>query len=147
MNRTFERLYPFLGGALAGVIWWYFKPRFPVDEKEFLAAALSLAAILTGFITTAKAILAALPSDSVMQHLRRSGYLEDLLAYLADALYGCLLFSMYCLLGFFLLDSTRPPVPQWFAVSWIGLGTFAGLSFYRISRLLFRVIRSNPSGN
>lgn len=144
MHRNVERTYPFVGAAVSAAMWWHFEPRFPVDEKEFLAAALSLAAILTGFITTAKAILAALPSDSVMRHLRRSGYLEDLLAYLAHAIYGCLLFSLYCLFGFFLLDTIKTPVPRWFAVIWTGLGVFAGLAFFRISRLLFRIIRNNP---
>lgn len=144
MNRKGELLYPIVGGGAAGIAWLVFGTHFPVDEKEFLAAALSLGAILTGFITTAKAILAALPSDSVMKRLRDSGYILDLVFYLAQALYGCLLFSIFCLLGFFLLEAGKVVLPKWYAVIWVGLGMFSFLAFLRVSRLLFRIIRANP---
>lgn len=144
MSASLERWYPWAVAALVGICWCYMRPRFPNDEKEFLSAALSLGAILTGFITTAKAILAGMPSESVMRRLREGGFIAPLVTYLKEALYGCLAFSVLCLYGFFLLEKS-PSLPAWFAACWMVLASFAGLSFYRVSSLLFRIIAAaNP---
>lgn len=144
MGVLLERFYPICLAALAAVAWWFFSPRFPVDEKEFLSAAISIGAILTGFIATAKAILAALPTDSVMGRLRKSGYIDDLIDYLAAALYGCLAFSLYGLVGFFLLETGKVALSTWYARGWIFLGIYALLAFHRVSRVLMKVIRYSP---
>ncbi|WP_348700327.1 hypothetical protein [Duganella fentianensis] len=144
MTRRIEIAYPFLLAVLAAILWWNFKPVFPPDEKEFLAAGLSIGAILTGFITTAKAILVALPSDSIMGRLRASGYIDDLILYLAQALYSCFIFSIYCLAGFFLLETNKQVLTKVYGVIWIFLGTFSAVAFYRVSNFLFKIIRFNP---
>jgi hypothetical protein len=142
MNLRVERTYPLYLALISSALWYWFKPKFPSDEKEFLAAALSLGAILTGFIATAKAILAAMPDETVMGRLRKSGYIQDLITYLAQALYGCLTFSVLCLVGFFLRDEKAPaPLPLWFATTWIFLGVFSMLAFHRVSRLLFKILK------
>jgi hypothetical protein len=134
MNLTLERLYPLLVALIAATTWWWLSPSFPKDEGEFLSSALTLGAILTGFIATAKAILAALPSDSIMGRLRKSGYIDDLILYLSQALYGCFIFSLFCLVGFFLLHDQTPTIPKWYAVTWIFFGAFSIASFFRVSR-------------
>lgn len=144
MTRRIEIAYPFLIAFLASILWWKFKPVLPPDEKEFLAAGLSIGAILTGFITTAKAILVALPSDSIMGRLRASGYIDDLILYLAHALYSCFIFSIYCLAGFFLLETNKQMLTKVYGVVWICLGTFSAVAFYRVSNFLFKIIRFNP---
>ena len=146
MTRRLEIFYPVLLALLAAIVWWKLRPILPPDEKEFLGAGLSIGAILTGFITTAKAILVALPSDSIMGRLRASGYIEDLILYLSHALYSCFLFSIYCLGGFFLLEADRPALTKYFGVGWIFLSVFSALAFYRVSNFLFRIIRFNPNG-
>ena len=145
MKRSVEAAYPLAVGVLFGAAWWCAGPALPIDEKEFLAAAISLGAVLTGFIATAKAILATLPSESVMRQLRASGYVNDLVDYLAQALYGCLLFSVISLAGFFFLAKDRtPPLNEMYGGLWVGLGIFALLSFHRVSSLLFKIIKSEP---
>jgi len=146
MTRRLEILYPILLACLTAGLWWKFKPVFPPDEKEFLAAGLSIGAILTGFITTAKAILVALPSDSIMGRLRASGYIDDLILYLAHALYSCFFFSIYCLAGFFLLEANKQVLTKYYGVIWIFLAVFSAAAFYRVSNFLFRIIRFNPNG-
>lgn len=142
MKLAIERNFPAALALAATFTWWYCGPTFPKEVKEFLAAALGLGAILTGFVATAKAILVALPSDRLMGSLRRSGYINDLVLYLAQALYGCLLFSIFCLVGFFLIATdARDSLPKWYEITWIGLGVFATAAFYRVSRLLFVLLK------
>jgi hypothetical protein len=147
MNKKVERFYPLCAGVLAGFAWHYFQPPMAPDGKEFLAAAISLGAVLTGFIATAKAILAALPNQSTMKYLREGKYIDDLIDYLAHALYGCLFFSIIALAGFFLLKANDTKLPEWFGVVMIGMGTFALLSFHRVARLLFKIIRRSGASN
>lgn len=144
MTRRFEIAYPFLFAIVAAILWWKFKPILPPDEKEFLAAGLSIGAILTGFITTAKAILVALPTDSIMGRLRASNYIDDLILYLAHALYSCFIFSIYCLAGFFLLETNKQMLTKIYGLIWIFLATFSAFAFYRVSNFLFKIIRFNP---
>ncbi|MDN2675908.1 hypothetical protein [Janthinobacterium sp. SUN033] len=140
MSLTVEKYYPFFLSAVAGCLWWYFSLLLPVDEKEFLAAALSLGAVLTGFIATAQAILMALPSDSAMGRIRATGYLPHLTNYIGTALYGGMVFCAVDLAGFFLLDNTKR-LPVWFSVVWAIIGIFAALSFFRVTSIMLKIMR------
>ena len=146
MTRRIEYFYPFILACIGAFAWWEIAPVFPPDEKEFLAAGLSIGAILTGFITTAKAILIALPSDSIMGRLRQSDYIDDLISYLAQALYSCFFFSIYCLIGFFLLESNKQVLTKQYDVIWMFLGIFSAAAFFRVSSFLFKILRFNPDG-
>jgi hypothetical protein len=140
MKLSLETNYPLLGALLACAGWWLVAPAFPTAEKEFLGAAIGIGAILTGFIATAKAILAALPNDSVMGRLRASGYVKDLIAYLATALYACLGFSIYGLFGFFLQEDGHANLNNWYARGWVFLAVFALLAFHRVTQILLKII-------
>lgn len=144
MSKWTESYFPLIFAILGGAVWFYFEPRFPLDEKEFLAATISLGAVLTGFIATSKAILAALPSDSAMKRLRESGYIDDLLSYLSQALYSSLTFCVLSLLGFFLLEKVGPSLPRWYSTGWVMFGVFSIFAFVRIARLLVQIIKYEP---
>lgn len=139
-SLTVERFYPYVVSFIAGVLWWHFSVTLPLDLKEFLAAAISLGAILTGFIATAQAILASLPTDTVVGRLRASGYIDDLIAYLAAALYGCLVFSIFSVAGFFVIGR----LPRWYGTAWAMMAMFSCLSFHRVSRIFFKILRWSP---
>jgi hypothetical protein len=145
MKLSLESNYPFLGALFALALWWYFSPPFPAAEKEFLAAAIGIGAILTGFIATAKAILAALPNDSVMGRLRATGYVKDLISYLEAALYTCLAFSIYGLFGFFLQVDGHAYLNTWYARGWVFLAAYALLAFHRVAQLLLKIIGHEPT--
>lgn len=140
MNIWVEKSYPFIFASAAAFAWWHFSPSFPRDEKEFLGAAISVGSIFTGFIATAKAILAALPNESVIGRLRESGYIKDLASYLTQALYGCLAFSVYGMAGFFLLEEKSPSLGKYYAIIWIFLAIFSLSSFHRVASLLIKII-------
>ncbi len=140
MSLKTERWYPFVISGAAGIAWWHFKLPLPEAIKEFLSAAISVGAILTGFIATAQAILAALPTDTVVGRLRASGYIDDLITYLAGALYGCLCFSVYSMAGFFWNEH----LPYWYGPVWIALAGFSAMCFHRVSRIFFKILRWAP---
>ncbi|TFW01524.1 hypothetical protein E4K72_14195 [Oxalobacteraceae bacterium OM1] len=140
MHLFVEKCYPHVAALLAGAAWWHFSPDLPADEKEFLAAALSLGAVLTGFIATAQAILMALPTDSVMGRLRTTGYVNDLILYLSDALQGGMAFSVLNVVGFFLIKPGQH-LPTLFAVLWIFFGVFSICAFVRVSKIMLKIMR------
>ncbi|HDR8962501.1 TPA: hypothetical protein QDB13_000050 [Burkholderia vietnamiensis] len=141
MSLYWEKSYPYYVAAMVAVGWWLLKWPLPQAIKEFLAAAISLGAILTGFIATAQAILAALPTDTVVGRLRASGYIDDLIHYLASALYGCLVFSGFSMAGFF----ANEHLPVWYAPIWAALAVFSALCFHRVSRIFFKILRWSPT--
>lgn len=144
MGLATEKYYPSATAFITGVAWYFLTPRFdiglPPDQKEFFAAALSMGAVLTGFIATAQAILMALPSDSVMGRLRTSGYINELVSYLSSALFGGFLFCMVNLVGFGLLTSS-PLVKLIFSSLWIFFAAYSGLAFIRVSNIMFRIMK------
>lgn len=146
MSLFFERNYPLIAAIAVAGACFYFNARFPIDGKEFLSAAISVGAIFAGFLATAKAILMALPSDSVMGKLRNSGYIEELIRYLLEALYGSLLFCAVSLMGFFLLHTmTNEPLTissRLYIDAWFALAIYVGLSFIRIANIMVKVLRS-----
>lgn len=145
MELTIERYHPIVLAILGGIISWYslqyLALSMPRDEKEFLAAALSLGAVLTGFIATAQAILMALPSDSVMGRLRATGYIEDLTKYIGSAFLGALLFCLISLTGFAVLYRDIVVKNVFWAV-WVGFGVYSVFSFLRVSRIMLRIMQS-----
>jgi len=140
MSLRTERWYPYLVAGAAGAIWWHFELALPQARNEFLSAAISVGAILTGFIATVLAILAALPTDTVVGRLRASGYLDDLISYLAGALYSCLILSAYSISGFFLAGEFM----VLYGSVWVALAAFSGLCFHRVSRIFFKILRWPP---
>lgn len=144
MNLFAEKWYPIAAAATVAAVWWHFSPSFPRDEKEFLSAAISIGSIFTGFIATAKAILAALPGDSVMRKLRSSGYIKNAVSYLTEGLYACLLLSVYSVAGFFLLKIESPSLEAWYTSIWIFFAVYAFLSFHRIASILSRILQYDP---
>lgn len=144
MNFWIEKYYPWIFAGMAAITWWHFSPDFPRDEKEFLGAAISIGSIFTGFIATAKAILAALPSSSVMRKIRSSGYIKETIRYLTEGLYGCLAFSVWGVAGFFFLKPDSSALNGWYATAWIFLATFALFAFHRVATVLISILRHDP---
>lgn len=136
MSLTFERIYPFLFGIAAGIVWWLTDMAIPgAAHDAILSSSLSLGAILTGFLATSKTILISLMGTSVMERLKSSGYDADLIQYLAHAIWLSFAFSVVSLIGFFVSHIL-------FGVAWFGLGTMAAFAFIRVTKIILEIIRS-----
>ncbi len=118
------------------VVFYYFSIKIPVDDKEYITALISVGAVLAGFIATAIAILMALPSESVIGKLRTSGYIDVLVDYLAQALYGAVIFIIFCLVGFYGFYKCLV-----YSAILSSFGVFSILSFVRVASLLLKLIK------
>lgn len=136
MTLWIERLYPYVGGIIAAWVWWGVDAALPDPRGPLLSSSLTLGAILTGFLATAKAILISLRGSAIMNELRESTYIHDLVSYLAQAIWTAFAFSILALLGFF--DNTVAP---YYDLAWIGLGVVAALSFVRVTYILLKLIQ------
>ncbi len=132
-----ERHYPLALALVAGVLWQLFDVRFPTSTETLLASALTLGSILAGFLATAKTILISLAGSSTMASLRRTGFLNYVIEYVASGIWSAFGFSVLSLSGFFF-----SPPPDWYATVWIVGGVYAGATFVRVTRILLKVLRN-----
>lgn len=108
------------------------------DKKiEFLSVGVSLGAIWAGFIGVIMGLFMTIPQGTVLTILRNSGYIEDLHDYLVSSIQASLLFSGISLIGFFFLENY---FQQFFSI-WIFCAVYALLTFLRISKIMYQVMR------
>jgi hypothetical protein len=135
MGLSAERWYPVLLGALSCLAWWYNDLGFPKAAENLLAAAISLGAILAGFLATAKTVLIALRGTEVMKDLHRSAYIKDFVSYLAWGLWGAFGFAVWSLVGFFASTASK-----YFQLPWVFLAVFSSAAFFRVTYILIRIL-------
>lgn len=132
-----ERFSPYFLGLAAVFIWWSFDMELPSGEGV-LSSSLTLGAILTGFLATAKAIIMTLDSP-IMQRLRETDYIHDIVSYLSQAIWLSFSFCILTLVGFF-IDQTV----EWYGMVWIGLAVISGGAFIRVTNIMLKIIKHSP---
>lgn len=141
MRMWVEKSYPYAGGAIAGALWWYLDLDLPREAGALLSSSLTLGAILTGFLATSKTILISLRGSRIMESLRESEFIRELIQYLAEAIWLSFAFSLLVLVGFFLGNPSR----YLFDVGWATLGVMAALAFVRVTYIILLIIRRPDS--
>lgn len=138
MSLTFERWYPWLFGAAVAALAWLLEWRLPGEDAlpSLLSAAISVSAILVGFMATMKSILMAVPT--MIAGIKAADFLEDVASYLMVATSGGLVYCVINIAGFFSVATTWP---QCFTVVWFGSGVFALLAFWRVMRIMTALLR------
>lgn len=133
-----EQVYPYAIGSCAAAAWWYLGISMPKGSlPDLLSAALTLGAILTGFLATSKTILFGMKSSLLMRQLRKAGYATTLMSYLGQGIWISFLFSILCLAGFFVPESFC----ETFGVVWIFLGVTAAAAFYRVTKIILLLLK------
>ena len=135
-SLTREKFAPYLLAFSAAIFWYMLEIELP-NEHDVLGASLTLGAILTGFLATAKAIIVATDSPT-MQRIRSTDYLTDLVSYLKEAIWCSFAYCIISLIGFFNLESN-----QIYGTFWIFLGFCSAGTFIRFTNILFKVIESS----
>ncbi|WP_418140605.1 hypothetical protein NUW46_15585 [Marinobacter sp. MA] len=132
-----EKLAPYILAVAGGVCWWRFDLALP-SENAILSSSLTLGAILTGFLATAKAIVMTLNSP-IMQKIRETSYLSDMVSYLSQAIWLSFGFCIVSLIGFFV-----PKQEVWYGLAWIGLGLASAGAFIRVTNIMLKIINHPP---
>lgn len=139
MSLTWERWYPWVFGIATSSLAWLLDWRLPADNNlpSLLSAAISVAAILVGFMATMKSILMAAPG--LTSGLRDADFLGDLASYLTAATSANLAFCVFSLSGFFPWAATNQEI---FSVVWLGGGISSILTFWRVTRIMTVLLRA-----
>ena len=128
-----ERLAPFLLGILVTIASWLLWSRglirLPTGHADsYLAAVVTLGGVMAGFMATLKTLLYSM-DDKTFGRLKKSGYLQDMLRYISEAIWGSLLMCVVALVGFF------DPVCVPLHLGLIGITVFALAGVARITRI------------
>lgn len=139
-----ERAYPYAGGFVAGVVVLLLAQcGFKVSYSEnMLASLVSLGGIFAGFLATVKTLLLTM-DRIVLQRLKESGYIADLLCYLKEGIYGSLLLCLFAMIGF----NEAMRWPERHAALLFAALFFALLALYRISRISMALLLDSQSDN
>jgi hypothetical protein len=129
-----------VAGLLLAVYHWWGKAPWPKEPDALLGASGGAAAVLIGFLATAKAIVLSLSGTRLYRTLRDAGYHQDMLDYILTAMLAGLVFMVFSIAGFFVLAKGEAP-PIWYPRTWFFLGTVSLLLFWRFTNILFRMLR------
>lgn len=132
-----EKYWPYFVAALISASWFHFlQHHFPSPPDNLLLATGTAAAVLIGFLATAKAIVLGLTNSPVFQAIKHTGYNAVLFRYFFEAVVFGTAALVISITGLFLPN----PNPVWFATTWIVVATIAILDYLRVVSVLFRLI-------
>lgn len=136
MKLLFEKIYPFLFGIIAAVIWLEMGGVFPKADP-ILSSTLTVSGILVGFLATSKAILMSMNSSIILE-LKKSGYIHELVNYIGQAIWLNLIFCTINVIGYFITQTTET-----YSTIWIGMAVSAMMSFVRVTHIMLNIFKFN----
>ena len=138
---TIERYLPYVAGIIGSIVWWILQVAFPKEAGAILTSSITYGAIISGFMATSEAILISLRGSSVIVFLHDSGYIKDLVQYIAVAIWLPLAFAILSIIGLFIKDVS---VCGWFGILWCGVATASTFAFIRIMVIMHRILLIKP---
>ncbi|WP_194865735.1 hypothetical protein [Alloalcanivorax profundimaris] len=132
-----ERISPYILSSAGCFLWWRLGLVLPAGDA-ILSSSLTLGAIITGFLATAKAIVMTLDSP-IMKKIRQTDYSNDLVSYLGQAIWLSFSFCILSIVGFFV--STED---AWFGLVWIFIGLASAGAFIRVTNIMLKIIKHHP---
>ena len=134
MNLQFEKLYPYLFGIVATLLWLIANPMFPKSDS-ILSSTLTVSGIFVGFLATSKAILMSMNSP-IIAELKESGYIQELVSYIGQAIWVNLLFCIWNVVGYF-----ADPSGVFFSSLWIGIAICSITAFFRVTNMMLKIFK------
>ncbi|ABI59733.1 hypothetical protein [Nitrosomonas eutropha] len=134
MALLFERTYPFIFAAIFSFFWLQIGAPFP-EKDSILSSTLTVSGIFVGFLATSKAILMSMRSP-IIDDLKKSGYIHDLVSYIATAIWVNLLFCSLNITGFF-IDTSK----YYFSVLWIWVAVCSLFTFIRVTHIMLKIFK------
>lgn len=139
-SLTFEKYYPFLGGAGSGALSSLFDLEIPSNAPLLLSATVTFGAVAAGFVGTSLSILTSLERP-VMQEIRATSYLRILQNYIAWALVSGILLALSGLAGLALDLCGR----EWFICLLCGSLIFCLCCLWRLGNLMLVIFVTPPN--
>lgn len=136
MKLLFEKLYPYIIATIATYLWYELGISLPSSDS-ILSSTLTVSGIFVGFLATSKAILLSMDS-SIIQDLKNSGYINDLVSYIGQAIWLNLAFCVLTVVGYF-IDQTCIS----YSLSWIALVTCSLVSFIRVTDIMLKIFKNS----
>lgn len=139
MGLKAERILPYVIGVLAGMAWHWLHlklPGNPSTTESLLSASITFGAIIIGFLSTAKAIIASVYNAPFMGDLRDSGYMSDLVRYLLEAVLIALAFVGVNFYGY--IGQYHGPI---FQCLWFSLLLCSSAAFVRVTLILAALLK------
>lgn len=134
MKLIFEKTFPYIFAVLAAVIWTQMNLSFPTSDS-ILSSTLTVSGIFVGFLATSKAILMSM-SSPIINELKDSGYIEELVSYIAQAIWVNLSFCSLNVIGYF-VDTSQ----SWFSTLWIGIAICSITAFIRVNHIMLKIFK------
>jgi hypothetical protein len=136
---AFEGVLPYLTTTIVVVVWYFWLGAvFPSKPDNLLLETGTAAAVLIGFLATAKAIVLGLANSPIFRSLKETGYSNILFRYFFEAVVAGTLLLIASVIGFFFPESGPP---KWFEVVWIAVATAAITNYLRVVGVLFKLIK------
>lgn len=136
-----ESWWPFIVAGITTALYLFFgNNAFPQPAENLLAASCGVAAVLVGFLATAKAIVLSITGTRVYRVLREANYTGLFLDYTLEAITGAMVFMIYSIVGFFISDPNAG-LPFWYRPGWMLLGVLSLGLFWRFTSILFKLLR------
>jgi len=144
LPRYAEKGYPYLVAfAMGGICWWFDINVVPPKLDSLLTSAISVTAILLGFLGTAKAMLLSFKSAKYSWLKSNDVMWRLLLGYLKSA-FNSSFFA--CITSLFLLvvDTTKAPkeIVPFITPALIALYGLSITTFYRVVSAFFSILAS-----
>jgi hypothetical protein len=144
----FERYYPHIIGIVLGFVAYNQTTLvIPTDTSvctSLFSAAISLSAVLVGFLATMYAVLMTLPS--MIRRLSKLDYVDVVQEYFNSGIVIGLAFSILNISAFFYLKCTEQSEQSLFISLWVMLGSMMFLTFFRVARMMSAIFTklANP---
>jgi hypothetical protein len=144
-----ERHYPWAAGlVVAGLCgWWMRAGSIPPGTKDLLAAILNVAAILAGFLMTAKSILLSMDDKWIIRRSKEAGAYEMLVGYMVSATYWWLACAVLSAVGLAIVppgdlqDWQKPPAVALFC-GWVFVSATSAFASLRVLSIYSIILRS-----
>lgn len=142
MTLKFEKIYPYLFGAIAMSSYNLFFSQYqlPHNTKDLFAAIVTIASIAVGFLATMKSILLTLGNSSIVRKLKQTEHYTLLKKYLMAAInlgFLCAIASAVFLLFDF---SNKNSFNSWLISVWVFIAVTFLVANYRIIKILYKIL-------
>lgn len=142
MGAFVEKFYPLFLGIIASIIYYIFFKGCPLSIrlKDILLATVNISAIAVGFLAASQSIILTMHGRRVIRQAKTSGLYNMLVKYMIFATYSCFFLAVLSAVGLLLDLDHQANWYHWAFLVWLLLGVTSFFSFYRVIRLLGKIL-------